>query len=117
MAARIAGGGCSLGNPTAPNGIAKVNRTTGKWTRIADLSEYAMTHLGRYDDAADFEPDGVWYDMIAVDGKLRAIEPNRGIIVSVEQGGRARELIDISASQGHIVPTSTAEHYEGCLSA
>jgi hypothetical protein len=109
--ALIAGGGCSHGNPTAPNGIAKVNRTTGKWTMIADLSEYAMTHPGRYDDAADFEPDGVWYNMIAVDGKLLAIEPNRGIIVSVEQGGQAQELIDISASQGHIVPTSMAERY------
>jgi hypothetical protein len=57
--ALIAGGGCSHGNPSSPNGIAKVNLANGKWSLIADLSEYAMTHPGKYDDAGDFEPDGV----------------------------------------------------------
>jgi hypothetical protein len=109
--ALIAGGGCSHGNPSAPNGIAKVNAATGKWTVISDLSEFAMTHLGKYDDALDFEPDGVWYSMITRHNKLLAIEPNRGIIVEVTPEGRAQEIIDISASQGHIVPTSMAERY------
>ena len=109
--ALISGGGCSHGNPKAPNGIAKVDRANGTWTMISDLSEYAMTHPGKYDNAGDFEPDGVWFNMIPVDGKLLAIEPNRGIIVEVEPNGRARELIDISASQGHIVPTSMAERF------
>jgi hypothetical protein len=107
--ALIAGGGCSHGNPESPNGIAKVDRATGKWSVIADLSEYAMTHPGQYDNALDFEPDGVWFSMIYVGDKLITIEPNRGIIVSVEPNGRAQELIDISASQGHIVPTGLAE--------
>jgi hypothetical protein len=107
--ALIGGGGCSHGNPAAPNGIAKVNAATGKWSLIANLSEYAMTHPGKYEDAADFEPDGVWYSMIAVGGKLVTVEPNRGIIAAVEPNGAAHEIIDISASQGHIVPTSLAE--------
>jgi hypothetical protein len=47
--------------------------------------------------------------MIAAAGRLITIEPNRGIIVAVEANGRAQELIDISASQAHIVPTSMAE--------
>ena len=107
--ALIAGGGCSHGNPKSPNGIAKVDLSNGKWTLISDLSEYAMTHSGKNDNALDFEPDGVWFNMIPVGGKLIAIEPNRGIIVSVAPNGQADELVDISASQGHIVPTSLAE--------
>jgi hypothetical protein len=106
--ALIAGGGCSHGNPTSPNGIAKVNTADGSWSIIADLSAYAMTHPGQYDNALDFEPDGVWFNMIPVEGRLITIEPNRGIVVSVGPNGMARELIDISASQGHIVPTSLA---------
>ncbi len=109
--ALITGGGCSHGNPKSPNGIAKVNESTGKWSLIADLSEYAMTHPGKYDDAGDFEPDGVWFSMINLYGNLVTVEPNRGVIVSVGLNGQAQELIDISASQGHIVPTSIAEHF------
>jgi hypothetical protein len=108
--ALLAGGGCSHGNPKSPNGIAKVNTSTGKWSLIADLSEYALTHPGKYDSAGDFEPDGVWFNMINLYGNLVTVEPNRGIIVSVGTNGSAQELIDISASQGHIVPTSVAEH-------
>lgn len=107
--ALIAGGGCSHGNPSSPNGIAKVDRATGKWSLIADLSAYAMTHPAQYEDALDFEPDGVWFSMIPVGDKLVTVEPNRGIIVAVAPTGRAQELIDISASQGHIVPTGIAE--------
>jgi hypothetical protein len=47
--------------------------------------------------------------MIATAGHLVVTEPNRGIVVAVESDGRAHELIDISASQGHIVPTAIAE--------
>lgn len=107
--ALIAGGGCSHGNPKSPNGIARVNTTDGKWTLISDLSAFGMTHPGKFDDVADFEPDGVWFSMIATGGHLVVTEPNRGIVVAVESDGRARELIDISASQGHIVPTALAE--------
>jgi hypothetical protein len=104
--ALIAGGGCSHGNPKSPNGIAKVDRSSGKWAVISDLSEFAMTHPGKYDNAGDFEPDGVWFNIIPYKGQLLTIEPNRGIIVAVQPDGRAAEVIDISASQGHIVPTS-----------
>ena len=107
--ALIAGGGCSHGNPTSPNGIAKIDIAKGKWTLISDLSEYAMTHPGKYDDAADFEPDGVWFHFIEWHGNIVAVEPNRGVLVSVTPNGRATELVDISASQGHIVPTALAK--------
>ncbi|HEY4342505.1 MAG TPA: ScyD/ScyE family protein [Steroidobacteraceae bacterium] len=52
--ALLAGGGCSHGSPKSPNGIARVNVTTGKGNLISDLSVFEMTHPGRFDDAADF---------------------------------------------------------------
>ena len=106
--ALIAGGGCSHGNPTLPNGIVKVELSSGKWTYITDLSSFYMEHLPAYSDAADFEPDGVPYSMIAHNGRLFAVEPNHGVITATTPGGATSEIIDVSLSEGHIVPTSIA---------
>jgi hypothetical protein len=104
--ALITGGGCSHGNPASPNGIARIDLNSGKWTVIADLSQFALSHPGKYDNPGDFEPDGTWFNMAAHDNQLLAIEPNRGIIAGVATpSGLTYEVIDISASQGHIVPT------------
>ncbi len=107
--ALIAGGGCSHGNVGSPNGVAKVNRNTGQWNVIADLGDYLKTHPARYESTDDFEPDGTFYGMIAVDGLLYAMEPNHGQLFSVSKSGDIKQVIDISASEGHIVPTSLAE--------
>jgi len=48
--------------------------------------------------------------MINVRGDLYAIEPNHGEMVKVTTGGDISRVIDISASQGHIVPTVVAYH-------
>jgi glucose/arabinose dehydrogenase len=106
--ALIAGGGCSHGNPDLPNGIVKVDRNTGKWTYITDLSTFYMEHPAAYSDASDFEPDGVPYSMIAHDGRLFAVEPNHGTITATTTDGSTSEIIDVSFSEGHIVPTSIA---------
>jgi hypothetical protein len=107
----LSGGGCSHGNPNSPNGIVKVNTATGQWTLIADIGEFLKTHPAKYESAADFEPDGVPYSAIAVNGKLYIVESNHGQVLSVNTSGDIRQVIDISASQGHIVPTSIAERY------
>jgi hypothetical protein len=106
--ALIAGGGCSHGNPDLPNGIVKVDPTNGKWTYITDLSTFYMEHPAAYPDAGDFEPDGVPYSMIAHDGRLFAVEPNHGTITETTTDGSTSEIIDVSFSEGHIVPTSIA---------
>ena len=106
--ALIAGGGCSHGNPDLPNGIVKVGPTNGKWTYITDLSTFYMEHPAAYPDAGDFEPDGVLYSMIAHDGQLFAVEPNHGTITATSMDGSTSEIIDVSFSEGHIVPTSIA---------
>ena len=105
----VAGGGCSHGNPTRPSGIAKVDPATGQWSLIADIGAFLKTHPTKYESADDFEPDGTLYSAIGVDGKLYTVEPNHGEVLSVTKGGRIRQVIDISASEGHIVPTSIAE--------
>jgi hypothetical protein len=107
--ALIAGGGCSHGNPGMPNGIAQVDYHTGKWSLIANLSAFLKANQTKYESADDFEPDGTAYSLIAVDGVLFGVEPNHGQVFSVTKKGTIKQVIDISASEGHIVPTSIAE--------
>ena len=107
--ALVAGGGCSHGNPDSPSGVARVDLVTGQWNLIANLGDYIKTHPAKFESPDDFEPDGTFYGMIAVDGLLYAIEPNHGQMFSVSRSGRIRQVIDTSASQGHIVPTAVAE--------
>jgi hypothetical protein len=104
-----AGSGCSHGVENTVNGIARVN-PNGSWTMIADLSTYQMTHPTAVIEPVDFEPDGTWWSMVAVRGDLYAVEPNHGEMVKVTTDGSISRVIDFSASQGHVVPTSVAYH-------
>ncbi len=108
MYALIGGGGCSHGVLGRPNGVALV--TGHSWTYIANLSDWSLNHPVAHPNPPDFEPDGTWYSMIAVNGDLYAVEPNHGEVVKVTTSGKVSRLIDISASQGHIVPTVIAYH-------
>jgi len=109
--ALVAGGGCSHGNPNSPSGIARVDRSTGKWSLIADIGDYLKTHPTKYESPDDFEPDGTLYSMITLDDHFYTMEPNHGELLSVSKWGEISLVIDISASQGHIVPTSVAERH------
>jgi len=106
--ALVGGGGCSHGNPKNPSGIAKVDLNNGSWHLIADIGAWLKTHPSKYESADDFEPDGTLYSVIAHDGKLLTVEPNHGQVISVTKSGEIKQVIDISASEGHIVPTSIA---------
>ncbi len=44
--------------------------------------------------------------MVAVRGALYAVEPNHGEVDRVSQDGSISRVVDVSASQGHIVPTA-----------
>jgi hypothetical protein len=104
--ALLAGGGCSHGNTAFPNAVIKVNLKNGTWTNVANLSQALLTYPAKYTSPDDYEPDGTWYGMISDDDVLYAVEPNHGQVFSVTPAGKVRQVIDISASQGHIVPTS-----------
>jgi hypothetical protein len=103
-----AGGGCSHGNASSPNVIARVDTKSGSWKAIVNLSQFVQSHPAAYPDLADFEPDGVFYSLIAHDNRLYTLEPNHGQLFSTSASGDIREDLDISMQQGHIVPTSIA---------
>jgi len=107
--ALIAGGGCSHGNPDNPSGIAEVDQRTGKWTMIADIGAWLKSHPSAFPGTDDFEPDGALYSLIAKNDRLYAVEANHGQVISITPDGTIKQVIDISASEGHIVPTSIAE--------
>jgi hypothetical protein len=105
----LAGAGCSHGIADVPNGVIRVN-SNGTWTLIADLSAFLAAHPVAQPEEDDFEPDGTWYDMIAVGGALYAVEPNHGEVDRIGTDGSISRLVDVSASFGHIVPTVIAHH-------
>ena len=107
--ALVSGGGCSHASATVPAGVAKVSHS-GAWSIIADLSAWQAAHPVAHPELDDFEPDGSWYGMISSEGSLVAVEPNHGEVVRVNpRNGHVTRIADISATQGHIVPTVVAE--------
>ena len=106
----MGGAGCSHGVPQVPempNGVLHVNED-GSTELIANLSAFVMAFPVAHPNADDFEPDGTWYSMIAVRGNLYAVEPNHGELDKITPEGQISRVSDISASQGHIVPTAIA---------
>jgi hypothetical protein len=103
----FAGAGCSHGVASVPNGIFRVH-ADGSWNIVADLGAWQKTHPVAHPEPADFEPEGTWYSMVARHGELYALEPNHGELVRVTTDGRISRVVDISASEGHVVPTALA---------
>ena len=106
--ALVAGGGCSHGNPTLPNGIVQVNLKNGKWNYITDLSLFYLEHPVAFPNAGDYEPDGVPYSFAPYEGKLYTVEPNHGQLTATGPGGSTSQVLDFSYLFGHMVPTSIA---------
>jgi len=101
----LAGAGCSHGLQGTDNGVIRVH-SDGTWSMIADLSDFQKSHPVANPEPDDFEPDGTWYGMTAVDDVLYAVEPNHGELDAITTSGRIRRIADISHTQGHIVPTA-----------
>jgi hypothetical protein len=105
--ALIAGGGCSHANPDFPASVIRVNRHSGTWKLVANLSAFFAAHPVAHPNPRDFEPDGTLFSMIAVRHELYAIEPNQGRLLNINpETGKIRQILDFSASEGHIVPTA-----------
>jgi len=103
--ALLAGAGCSHGLVGTSNGVLRVN-PDGSTTMVNNLSLFVKTHPVANPNPGDFEPDGTWYSMVAAQGVLFAIEPNHGELDAIQPGGLVQRIADISATQGHIVPTA-----------
>jgi hypothetical protein len=106
--ALLAGGGCSHGN-AVPNGIVSVNTHNGSWKLVANLSQFIQSHPVKYPNPPDFEPDGTFYSMVVYQNRAYVVEPNHGQVISVGGPDDIYTALDVSASQGHIVPTAITE--------
>lgn len=106
----LAGAGCSHGVPNVPNGIVRV-APNGSWTLVANISSFMHSHPVQNPNPSDFEPDGTPYSMTVVRGEFYVVEPNSGQLLKVTPSGSITRVVDISAKQGHVVPTSVA--YKG----
>jgi hypothetical protein len=104
----LTGAGCSHGVPSIPNQVFRVNGRT--WTTVADLSAFYHSHPTLHEEQDDLEPDGTPYSMIAVRGELYVVEPNHGSLDRVSLDGSIERVVDISATTGHIVPTTVSYH-------
>lgn len=118
--ALVSGGGCAHGNPNFPASVLQIDPASGRYAQVADLSQYLAANPGQYPSALAYDPDGSWYSLLANNGGLLAVEANHGEIVSIAPGGPPSLALDVSASDGHIVPTSIAAYggnfYVGSLS-
>jgi hypothetical protein len=103
----LSGAGCSHGLQGTDNGVIRVH-SNGTWSMIANLSDFQKSHPVANPEPDDFEPDGTWYGMTAVDSILYAVEPNHGELDAITTSGSIRRVADISNTQGHIVPTAIA---------
>ncbi len=105
--ALFGGAGCSHGVEGIPNEVIHINANKS-WDMVANLSNYLKNHPVAHPDEDDFEPDGTWYSMINVSGDLYAVEPNHGEVDRISTNGKITRLMDVSAIEGHIVPTALA---------
>ena len=107
----VSGAGCSHAHAEANNGILSVGPSGV--TQIADLSAWLRANPGAKGDEQprnpDYEPDGTWYSMIVDGGRLLAVEPNHGLLVSVRPSdGRVRLVNDLFANFGDHTYTALA---------
>jgi hypothetical protein len=105
----VSGGGCSHGVQGIPNGVFRANGNGGA-SLVANLSAWYQSHPTAKFDPDDFEPDGTPFSMLAVGGALYVVEPNHGSLERVGTDGSISRVADISATFGHIVPTSLSYH-------
>jgi hypothetical protein len=107
--ALITGAGPSHGVPTIPNGVARI-KPDGTYEMVANLSHYYKTHPVAHPSTDDFEPDGVPYSMVASNGSLYVLEPNRGSFDKVDLDGKITRILDTSIRFGTVyVPTVQIE--------
>lgn len=113
--ALIAGGGCSHGHPDDPNGVIRVN-ADGTTELIADLSAFVKANPVANPNPADFEPDEGAYGLEVFEGELYITESNHGALDKVDPAtGEVTRVLDLSATEGHLVPTAATVGPDGNL--
>ena len=111
LLALISGAGCSHAHADENNGIFAVG--PDGLSMLADLSAWLLANPGakgaEQPRNPDYEPDGTWYSMIFDQGRLYAVEPNHGLLVSVRPSdGRVHLVNDLFATFGDHTYTTLA---------
>jgi hypothetical protein len=108
-----AGGGTAHGNPESPAGVYDI--TDGTPLLIADLGAWLRANPVLNPPAADLDPDGSWYDMVAdpAGGAVWVSESNHEQILRVGLDGSIIRVADLSAED--MVPTALAAGSDGSL--
>jgi len=107
--------GCGHGVPDVRAGVARIENAS--FTMVADLTTFVQENPVANPSLEDFEPDGDWYSMVARGGVLYAVDANGGQVVTVQpDAGRVERLVDISATQGHIVRRQSRREMDGSSS-
>jgi hypothetical protein len=102
-----AGAGSSHGLAGTDNTLFRVN-PDGTTTTVADLSAFVKANPVAFPEPpvppGDFEPDGTWYDMVAVRGALYATEPNHQEVDRITPDGQISRVIDMSVQFPGTIP-------------
>jgi hypothetical protein len=103
LLALFSGAGCSHGHAANNNGVARLD-SQGRWSTVADLSAWILANPGAKGAevplSSDYEPDGVWYSLAWDQGRLYALEPNHGLLVSMSPQGEIDLERDLFATFG-----------------
>jgi hypothetical protein len=103
LIALLSGAGCSHGHADANNGILSVGQSGV--SLVADLSAWLLVNPGAKGAERprnpDYEPDGTWFSMLVQEDKIYAVEPNHGLLVSVDKHDYGVTLVqDLFATFG-----------------
>jgi hypothetical protein len=99
----LAGASCSHGLKGTVNAVLRIQHD-GTWNQVANLSAFQMACPTENISlsADDFEPDGTWYSMIAVNDFLYAAEPNHQEIDRINP--RTEEIHASVTSRPSMIP-------------
>lgn len=96
--AMVNGGGCSQGHPSEPNGVYEVF-ADGSFVPRVDLGAVLRgTPDSKPPTDGDFEPDGVWFNLVRAYGAFYATEPNHGLLVRIDDDGTVSRVADLLAA-------------------
>jgi hypothetical protein len=93
--AMVNGGGCSQGHPSEPNGLYQVF-ADGSFVPRVDLGAVLRsTPDSKPPTDGDFEPDGVWFNLVRAFGAFYATEPNHGLLMRIDDHGNLSRVADL----------------------
>ena len=103
------GSGCSQGVSYATNGIFRLNGN-GTLTQITDLSAWTHNNPVANPPCCDYDAEGEWWTLNVNRGVLYTNNANTGDFLRVTPDGNTTRVFDMSATEGHNVPTAVASN-------